>query len=265
MKCPGCGANLGLEDQFCPYCGTANPHALQHQAEMQNFRHEFEKTRDRVEERANRFAGFAVPLTILGIAVALLIASLIFSMNAYQIGKSIRTRHLAAQGAELRARIENALDERDYGFIEALYTNQDLYLLTSSYGNNQVLKDYDMIFRACEYYEWAEATIADLPGRSGYRFSAERIRETCEYLADNLHSLYTLENKNWYDESCRTADKLEQLHMIQGQMSALLMTYAGFSEEETARIPDQSEEKLQEILIGKLSQGEAAQTEEGAE
>ena len=179
MKCPGCGANLGLEDQFCPYCGTANPHARQHQAEMQNFRHEFEKTRDRVEERANRFAGFAVPLTILGIAVALLIASLVFTMNAYQIGKSIRTKQLAAQGAELRARIENALDERDYGFIEALYTNQDLYLLTSSYGNNQVLKDYDMIFRACEYYEWAEATIADLPGRSGYRFSAERIRETC--------------------------------------------------------------------------------------
>ena len=68
MKCPGCGANLGLEDQFCPYCGTANPHARQHQAEMQNFRHEFEKTRDRVEERANRFAGFAVPLTILGIS-----------------------------------------------------------------------------------------------------------------------------------------------------------------------------------------------------
>ena len=265
MKCPGCGANLGLEDQYCPYCGTENPHARQHQAEIQNFRHEFEKTRDRVEERANRFAGLAVPATILGIAVVLLIASLIFSMNAYQIGTSIRTKHLAAHGTELRARIESALDERDYGFIETLYSSQDLYLLTSSYGNNQILKDYEMIFRACEYYEWAAATIADLPGRSGYRFSNERIRETCEYLADNLHELYTMENKNWYDESCLTADKLEQLHMIQGQMSALLVTYAGFSEEETARIPDQSEGKLQDILIGKLSQRESVQTEEGAE
>lgn len=264
MKCPGCGANLGLEDKFCPYCGTANPHAQQHQAEMQHFQHEFEITKERVEERANRFAGLAVPATILGIAVALLIASVILSMNAYQIGSSIRTRRLAEKGTELRTRIETALDERDYGFIEALYNNQNLYLLSSSYGDHQVLKDYEMIFRACRYYEWIAAVIADLPGRSGYRFSPERIKETCEYLAENLHELYTLEDKNWYDESCLTEEKLDQIHRIQEQMSALLITYADFTAEEIVQIPEQSEGKIQNILMEKFSQRKDNRNEEAA-
>ena len=34
MKCPFCGANLSLEDEKCPYCGTPNPEGCRHQENL---------------------------------------------------------------------------------------------------------------------------------------------------------------------------------------------------------------------------------------
>ena len=41
MKCDHCGANIGLEDKVCPYCGKINPYAQQHQQQMQHYQQQF--------------------------------------------------------------------------------------------------------------------------------------------------------------------------------------------------------------------------------
>lgn len=43
MKCPFCGANLSLEDEKCPYCGTPNPEGCRHQENLHHYQAEFEK------------------------------------------------------------------------------------------------------------------------------------------------------------------------------------------------------------------------------
>ena len=45
MKCPYCGAPLGLDDKFCPYCGQPNTLAKKHQADMEKYHREFQETR----------------------------------------------------------------------------------------------------------------------------------------------------------------------------------------------------------------------------
>ena len=43
MKCPYCGAPLGLDDKFCPYCGQPNTLAKKHQADIKNITGNFRK------------------------------------------------------------------------------------------------------------------------------------------------------------------------------------------------------------------------------
>ena len=71
MKCTHCGGNIGLEDKICPYCGAPNEHALGHQEDMRRYEDAFEKTRQHVEERTSRFSGFAVPVTLGLILIAM--------------------------------------------------------------------------------------------------------------------------------------------------------------------------------------------------
>ena len=79
MKCPNCGANIGLEDKFCTYCGSPNPFAKQHQEQMRQYQQQFEKTRAEVEKKANRFAKIAVPMTIFAILLVAIGAAAIFA------------------------------------------------------------------------------------------------------------------------------------------------------------------------------------------
>ena len=45
MKCPHCGGQMGIEDNFCTHCGARNTQALQHQAEMEHYQQAFQATR----------------------------------------------------------------------------------------------------------------------------------------------------------------------------------------------------------------------------
>ena len=105
MKCDHCGANIGLEDKVCPYCGKINPYAQQHQQQMQHYQQQFEQTRQDVEEKANRFAGIAAPLTVLVISIVILIGSVIFAAKAYDIASAIRVRDMEKREDEFRSRL----------------------------------------------------------------------------------------------------------------------------------------------------------------
>ena len=244
---------MGLEDKFCPYCGSQNPFAKQHQKDMQQYQAQFEATRREVEKKANRFAGIAVPLTILGIALVILIASIIFAAKSYDIGEESKAKKIAEGEAGYRKSIEAALDARDYALVDEMYSVNDLYFVTNEY-HNSTLIDYSMIFRACQYYSMADETITKWTIGGEQSYSEERFVESCKYLAENLLNLYTVQDREWYDESCRTEEKLARISEMQEQMSALLITYGGFTEEEIAEIPDISEQKLARLLEERFSQ-----------
>ena len=42
MKCPHCGAQIGLEEKYCPFCGLPNEFARKHQEDMDRYEQEFQ-------------------------------------------------------------------------------------------------------------------------------------------------------------------------------------------------------------------------------
>ncbi len=44
MKCPHCGAQIGLEEKYCPFCGLPNEFARKHQEDMDRYEQEFQQT-----------------------------------------------------------------------------------------------------------------------------------------------------------------------------------------------------------------------------
>ena len=56
MKCENCGAEIKLEDRYCPYCGALNKAAMQHIQDMDRFEDEFEQTQQEVQTKVRGYS-----------------------------------------------------------------------------------------------------------------------------------------------------------------------------------------------------------------
>ncbi len=250
MKCAKCGGNIGIEDKICPYCGTPNLQALQHQEDMRRYEDAFEKTRQHVEERTSRFSGFAVPVTLGLILIAMAVASVFFSASAYDIGRSVRLRGMKEHAGEYAGMIDEYLDAGDYLRVNALYNNKNLYYLEGVDGGE--MQGYDMIFRAASYYSRIFETLLERLEPDNYLFREDRISTTCQDLSEEMAWLFGIEKEDYFPKSCYTEDKLQAVSAMQQQAQMLLQTYAGFSEEEAAQAGDLSKARLQAMLEEKF-------------
>ena len=50
MKCNSCGAEIGLTDEVCPYCGAVNTQSAAHLKEMEQYKDRSKKTKGKVKE-----------------------------------------------------------------------------------------------------------------------------------------------------------------------------------------------------------------------
>lgn len=249
MKCPYCGANIAIEDAFCPYCGKPNPEAQQHRRDMRKYNAAFEETRAEVEERARRFSGIAVPMTLLAIAVAAVIAAIIFSAKAYDIGYDLRTKDLAALETEFRQRLDAALEAEDYRLFYAIYENNDLRMLDSEYSSTALL-DYDLLFKASRDYEELFQDLPSILYPNSYRFEdEERLKTHCGYIANTVLRFVTLTDEEAYTaEVSLTEENLAHYAKMRSDVNAMLITYAGLTEEETQELAGMSQARLQDLL-----------------
>ena len=252
MKCTHCGGNIGLEDKICPYCGAPNEHALGHQEDMRRFEASFKETQAHVEERTSRFSRMAVPVTLAVILLLAMFASVVFAASSYDIGRSLAMKERAKHADEYKLRIEEFLSEKDYMRLNALYDNNNLYMLSGEEGSP--LESYQMIFRACsDYSRFFEMLLQHMePG--SYFYNQERFSDTCGELADLLDRLNRITRETYYPDSCYTDERLADITGMQQQAQALLVAYAGFSSEEAAQAADYSKGRLQTMFEEKLKQ-----------
>ena len=94
MKCPNCGAQLGLEDAACPYCGTANALAAQHQSDMSRYREEYERTQGEVLKNTSAMQRHGSWLAILVVLLVALVIGIVLQASAWDIGYSLRERNI---------------------------------------------------------------------------------------------------------------------------------------------------------------------------
>ena len=92
MKCISCGAEIGLTDERCPHCGRILAETAGHQADMQYYKGDSEKTKKKVR----KITGENVPIVIsVFVLVLLVIAVCIASYvkeNAYHFREDAQRR-----------------------------------------------------------------------------------------------------------------------------------------------------------------------------
>ena len=71
MKCPHCGAQIGLEEKYCPFCGLPNEFARKHQEDMDRYEQEFQQTQSEVYQKTRHFTSLTVPLTVIFVLILL--------------------------------------------------------------------------------------------------------------------------------------------------------------------------------------------------
>ena len=175
MKCQYCGSNLGIEDKVCPYCGKINESAAFHQAEMEEVRDEYEKTKDEVKVKS-KTAGRKGRL----IVIAVMVTIILFLRISISINSDVemRERKKNAKIAKEVAKYEDDIDST----LEELEKNRD-YLGLSNFMLNYRLRseakysDYSRVFTAViDYNAIYDDILNILDGFDGYEEKTDKDR-----------------------------------------------------------------------------------------
>lgn len=242
MKCPHCGAPLNMEDKFCTYCGQPNTLAMQHRAEMDHYKREFAETQEEVLEKTRKAGSLTGFLVVLVILILLNISAAFVNANSWNIRYERRKSRAHAAAAEHRANIDRMLADQDYIGAKEYY-----------YGNNlSSVEEFDEYSAVVSYAGQLSSLYYYLcdrdPNMLQLRLSEERIGSTVREMASAISRICEDPKRNYYADEAVTDEKLEIISGIQSQAEALLVAYAGFSEEETSELRNMSKARLEEEL-----------------
>ena len=95
MKCRNCGGEVGLEERFCPYCGTPNEQAIRHFQDMADYQDRYTKTEAHVVGAAKRYAQIIPRVIVILLLLIVTVVMAVIAENAYAFPD--RMRHRAAQ------------------------------------------------------------------------------------------------------------------------------------------------------------------------
>lgn len=151
MICEKCKHEIGPEDLKCPYCGADNPFALQHQANMEQFRTAYENTKQEVVQSAQKTSGLATRAIILVILlIGCIVTHLISSYNYADHDPEDAVRQDAEKNAASYAKEAEAfLDRGEYTeFMSYLYAHELQYAAPEEFDHLQ-----RVTYVARNYYE----------------------------------------------------------------------------------------------------------------
>ena len=241
MQCPNCSAQMGLEDAVCPYCGTPNAMAARHQADMERYRQDYQRTRADVMSKTSFMQSNGGMLVVLAVLLVAVVAGFILQANAWDIGYSIREGNVERNMAQSEQVMDAYLEQGDYGKFVGYFEANDLSM------------DYDSPYQALRSAAYAYVDlfqgISTLRESGSSEYGAQRVSSTCEYLADDLNRIYTIEEDYSYDLDRYLPDRMRPyLEDIRDRAATLAKAYLGLTDEEVAAIPDISEKRLAQMI-----------------
>ena len=92
MKCKHCGAEIGLEENYCRYCGQPNDQALRHTQDMTNYHRRYAATETAVVSRTKRYSQIILRAALILVILIATIVMYLVAENAYSIPETIRRR-----------------------------------------------------------------------------------------------------------------------------------------------------------------------------
>ena len=173
MKCRYCGSNLGIEDEYCPYCGKVNDQAAGHQAVMKDYLNEFERTKTEAKVKsitAGRIGRFVVIGLMLAAIMIMGISIAINSDVENRIKKEEKriSKELNKYEDDVTATLKNLEKDRDYLALS-------YYVLNYRLRSDDRYDDYARVFTAVISYRAVFEDILNiLDGFDGYEDKTDR-------------------------------------------------------------------------------------------
>ncbi|MCR5733122.1 MAG: zinc ribbon domain-containing protein [Lachnospiraceae bacterium] len=240
MKCEHCGNNLGLEDLVCPYCGTENKMAKQHNTDMKRFSADYASTKQDVISNSRRFNAFTVRITIIAVLVTLIAVMVIALCNSYDIRSARQEKIIAANENKYRDDLDKLIDERDY-------LGLSYYSRINNIRYSDSLEDLYMIFTVSSVYESFMHDMYYLFDDDSYMDDEEAF----ERIAESMDRIYSYRDpnseyeKNKYYTDGRVYDYIYDLSV---HMETLIKGYFNLSDEDIESFDELSNAKKQILL-----------------
>ena len=206
MTCKNCGAQLLLDQQKCPYCGTQNPEYIKQQ-------------QHKITIKSRR-------IVILCIMTILFLLSILFAANSWNIASAISDWHAAANSEKYCAMLDAYEEQGDYLSFAALYDQKYLYGLED-------YQEYQYVYTAASNYSSIYNYITRLLEEEPWEDAHE---DALKYLCESLKYHYEAmerEPYEWYYEigACKE-QHLDAVERIDQKIEDLLQFTFSMTEEE---------------------------------
>jgi len=244
MKCINCGAEVGLLDKTCPYCGSVNLESAGHRAEMKKYQKRSEKTKSAVKKSIAE----NVPLVVSAVILVLLIIG---------IGVAFYVEDEAALFSHWANRRESLKKSEEFSEKLIEYLEVGDYTGFVAYKEYHVIPEYEPEFQEFEKlsnfaYEFSQTMNsierAVMYGEDAPRYGQESNVSSCRRNIDMFYYEYgKLENE--------PEDKYQKYMIdMKEQMDTALTIYLGLDDQEREEFLGSSMNKqevyLEEVLLG---------------
>ncbi|MEE0954879.1 MAG: zinc ribbon domain-containing protein [Eubacterium sp.] len=248
MKCKHCGAEISLEQKFCPYCGAPNDQAMQHASDMEHFRKDYAETKTDVYTKSKKFSGVAVRVVILAILIVATIGVTLYGVNYgsfYRHGIRAKSNK---NFEEYSKKMDRYLEDGQYVEFDAFVESHAIW---PTY--DDPYEDYMLINRFCSYYSTAQEELMNFHTETDpdmlQSYSSLMIQAIEGYYStfhdDSSLSEDDLKSDPYYEDICKVTDTMDEL----------LVAELNLSSEDAASLRTLSEGKrsvLLEDAVGKI-------------
>ncbi len=244
MKCNNCGAEIGLLDKFCPYCGSTNTESRGHIGEMKHYKKENKETQKAVKKSISQNAR----LIILGVALVLLVVgNAVFSdiaengsLNAHRAKRSDALRKQEEYSETLR----QLLQDEDYtGFV----AYKELHVIPEY---EEGYKEFENVWEIAKEYNGLINNIEEVSmfGPEAPKYGLERSISSLKLAISSFYREYDYRIGDYQDDPY-----LKNMEDMKEKADLALAIYLGLDDEAREEYLASSEIKqaayLTEVLI----------------
>ncbi len=246
MKCKYCGANMSMEDEYCPYCGALNEEARKHIEDMRKYNRAFHRTRSQVMDTAGRQSRRHARVITIAVLVMLNVIVMAGHAASYDLQYWWEEVQVNAHAEEHRERLTELEAAGDYQELEEYYSQYSLYMADQ-------LREFDAVDYGAQYYNRTYESLMRLID-PGFDDSYYTDGELLEMLAEQVTYFYeNMEQGNdpYYAERYASPHK-EALEDMDGRIQTLLKVYCSLTDQDLESIKENtmSSQELM-LLIGR--------------
>ena len=239
MKCPNCGANIRVRDEYCAWCGNQNTQSGRHVQILRRYREETDATKAELE----RATLGRVPLFIRLLVIALLLGGfvtlIIIAGTSYEREEARREAGARIHAAEYTATLDRLLAERDHTafarFIEEHGISVYGHYGESGYPYRRYKIYYDL---NGDYLQIVSSVMSLYPYKEG---SYDTMDQIVTRIGDNTNYFYKQYDRiidgTINEDDFPDADALAAIADMEAQIRTIFVTYLGAEETELTDLP----------------------------